>query len=134
MYFTSSGRSRKFTGTSTRPEPATPKNDVSSRALLWLTIATRSPTPIPSSSSRAACRRASAPISAYVTSPPPSGGAGWSGSSTTPVRAPYTCTARSRKSDTLSGTNTGASWKRGNVMPDTLGVGAEGIEPPTASL
>ena len=43
MYRTSSGRSRKFTGTSTRPQPATPKNDVSSRALLWLTIATRSP-------------------------------------------------------------------------------------------
>ena len=46
-----------MTGTSTRPEPATPKNDVSSRALLWLTTATRSPTPMPSSSSLAACRR-----------------------------------------------------------------------------
>ncbi len=64
MYFTSSGRSRKFTGTITRPEPATPKNDVNNRALLWLTIATRSPTPRPSWSSLAACRRASAPTSA----------------------------------------------------------------------
>ena len=64
MYSTSSGRSRKLTGTSTRPEPLTPKNEVSSRALLWLTIATRSPTPMPSSSSFAAWRRASAPISA----------------------------------------------------------------------
>ena len=58
MYFTSSGRSRKFTGTSTRPKPATPKNDVNSRALLWLTTATRSPNPMPSSSSFAAWRRA----------------------------------------------------------------------------
>ena len=35
-----------------------------------------------------------------------SDGAGWSGSSTTPVRSPYTCTARSMKSETLNGTST----------------------------
>jgi hypothetical protein len=51
-------------GTSTRPEPHTPKNDVSRRAELWLMIATRSPTSIPSSSSLAACRRDSAYASA----------------------------------------------------------------------
>ncbi len=62
MYCTSSGRSRKFTGTRIRPQPETPKNDVSSRLLLWLTIATRSPGAMPSWSSRAACRRASSPI------------------------------------------------------------------------
>ena len=46
------GRSRKLTGTSTRPSPQTPKNDVSRRALLWLTTATRSPTADAEPSSR----------------------------------------------------------------------------------
>ena len=34
MYWISSGLSRKFTGTRIRPQPETPKNDVSSRLLL----------------------------------------------------------------------------------------------------
>ena len=34
MYFTSSAESRKLIGTSTRPNPVTPKNAVNSRALL----------------------------------------------------------------------------------------------------
>ena len=48
MYATSSGESRKLIGTSTRPKPQTPKYDVKSRALLWETNATRSPTSRPS--------------------------------------------------------------------------------------
>ena len=47
MYFTSSATRRKLIGTSTRPEPLTPNNAVSRRAELWLTTATRSPTPMP---------------------------------------------------------------------------------------
>ena len=64
MYFTSSGESRKLIGTSTRPKPVTPKNAVSSRALLCETMATRSPNPMPSSSSLAAWARASSPTRA----------------------------------------------------------------------
>ena len=41
-------------GTKMRPEPLTPKNAVSSRAELWLIIATRSPWAMPSASSPAA--------------------------------------------------------------------------------
>jgi hypothetical protein len=51
-------------GTSTRPEPLTPKKLVSKRAELWLTIATRSPTAIPSASRPAAWARARVAISA----------------------------------------------------------------------
>ena len=59
MYWISVTLSRKFTGTRTRPDPLTPKNEVSSRAELCDTTATRPPTGTPSSSSRAACARAS---------------------------------------------------------------------------
>ena len=58
MYSTSSGARRKLTGTRMRPLPLTPKKLVSSRAEFWLTTATRSPWPIPSASSPAACARA----------------------------------------------------------------------------
>ena len=47
MYLTSSATSRKLIGTRMRPEPDTPNRAVSRRAELWLTIATRSPTPMP---------------------------------------------------------------------------------------
>ena len=53
---------------------------MSSRAELWLTIATRSPTPMPSSSRPAAIALARSAISRYVIVPHDS--AGWSGSST----------------------------------------------------
>ena len=46
-----------------RPEPETPNRAVSKRAELWLTIATRSPTAMPSSSSPAAIARARPAIS-----------------------------------------------------------------------
>ena len=52
-----------------RPDPLTPKNDVMSRALFWLTIATRSPWPMPSRSSPAAWARASSATRLYVSSP-----------------------------------------------------------------
>ena len=44
-------------GTSTRPDPDTPNSAVSKRAEFWLTIATRSPVPMPSASSPAAIAR-----------------------------------------------------------------------------
>ena len=50
MYPISSALSRKLIGTSTRPYADTPKNDVSSRAELCETIATRSPCSTPSAS------------------------------------------------------------------------------------
>jgi hypothetical protein len=50
-------------GTRIRPDPDTPNSAVSSRAELWLTIATRSPTPMPSASSPAANARARAATS-----------------------------------------------------------------------
>ena len=46
-----------------RPEPETPNSAVSRRAELWLTMATRSPTPMPSASSPAAIARARRAIS-----------------------------------------------------------------------
>ena len=64
MYLTSSATRRKLIGTSTRPEPLTPNSAVSNRAELWLTMATRSPTPMPIVSSAAACARARRAISA----------------------------------------------------------------------
>ena len=64
MYLTSSATRRKLIGTSTRPEPDTPKNEVSRRAEFWLTTATRSAIPIPRASSPAAWARARAAISA----------------------------------------------------------------------
>ncbi len=72
-------------GTSTRPQPLTPKKALSSRAELCDTIATRSPTPMPSASSPAACARARRASSAKVRSG--QGAAGWSGSSTTATRS-----------------------------------------------
>ncbi len=74
MYLTSSATSRKLIGTSTRPDPETPNNAVSSRAELWLTIATRSPTPMPNASSPAAIARARSAISRYVIVPHDSAG------------------------------------------------------------
>ncbi len=59
MYETSSARSRKLTGTSTRPWPLTPYIEVISRAELCETTATRSPGPTPSRSRPAAWARAS---------------------------------------------------------------------------
>ena len=47
MYLTSSAARRKLIGTRMRPEPDTPNRAVSRRDELWLTIATRSPTPMP---------------------------------------------------------------------------------------
>ena len=102
MYAISSALSRKLIGTSTRPEPLTPKSDVNSRAEFCDTIATRSPAPMPSASRPAACARARPAISRHV--PEPHDAAGWSGSSTTPMRSPYTSSARSMKSLTVSGT------------------------------
>jgi hypothetical protein len=69
MYATSSALSRKLIGTTMRPYALTPKNDVSKRAELWLTIATRSPCPTPSASRAAAWARARAAISRYVNEP-----------------------------------------------------------------
>ena len=43
MYSISAGASRKLIGTRMRPQPHTPKNEVSSRDELWETMATRSP-------------------------------------------------------------------------------------------
>ena len=43
MYSISAGDSRKLIGTSTRPKPLTPKNEVSSRPAFCDRIATRSP-------------------------------------------------------------------------------------------
>ena len=63
MYSISARLSRKLIGTSTRPQPLTPKNEVSSRAEFCETTATRPPTGTPSWSSRAACARALAAIS-----------------------------------------------------------------------
>jgi len=63
MYSISGRDSRKFTGTSTRPQPDTPKHEVSSLAEFCETIATRPPAGTPSWSSRAACARARAAIS-----------------------------------------------------------------------
>jgi hypothetical protein len=48
-----------LTGTSTRPQPQTPKKETSRRAALCDTIATRPPTGTPSESSMAAWRSAS---------------------------------------------------------------------------
>ena len=59
MYSISARLSRKFTGTRIRPQPLTPKNDVSSRAEFCEMTATRPPTGTPSWSSCAACARAS---------------------------------------------------------------------------
>ena len=85
MYAISSALRRKLTGTSTRPQPLTPKNDTSSRAAFCETIATRSPRPRPRSSRAAAWARASSAMRPYVSVPsPPPGG---SGSSTTPTRS-----------------------------------------------
>ncbi len=64
MYLTSSATSRKLIGTRTRPDPLTPNSAVSRRAELWLTMATRSPTPMPAASSTAAWARARRAISA----------------------------------------------------------------------
>ena len=50
--------SRKLIGTRMRPQPETPKNDVSSRAEFCEMTATRPPTGTPSWSRRAACARA----------------------------------------------------------------------------
>ena len=74
MYLTSSATRRKLIGTRIRPEPDTPNNAVSSLAELCDTIATRSPTPIPSASSPAAIARARRAISAYVIVPHGSAG------------------------------------------------------------
>ena len=72
-------------GTRMRPLPLTPKKPVSNRAEFWLTTATRSPGAMPSASSPAACARARSATCAHVSSPHE--GAGWSGSSTTPIRS-----------------------------------------------
>ena len=85
MYSTSGGASRKLTGTRMRPLPLTPKKLVSSRAEFWLTMATRSPWPIPSASSPAAWARARSATCRQVSSPQDA--AGWSGSSITPIRS-----------------------------------------------
>jgi hypothetical protein len=58
MYSISGRLSRKFTGTSTRPQALTPKNEVNSRAEFWEITATRPPTGTPSASSLAAWARA----------------------------------------------------------------------------
>ena len=58
MYSISGRLSRKFTGTSTRPQPLTPKNEVASRAEFCEITATRPPTGTPRASSFAACARA----------------------------------------------------------------------------
>ena len=50
-------------GTRMRPEPLTPNSAVSRRAEFWLTMATRSPTAMPSASRPAAMARAFAAIS-----------------------------------------------------------------------
>ena len=54
MYRTSSAFSRKFTGTMTRPKTLTPNRLTRKRAALGETIAIRSPSPTPISSSAAA--------------------------------------------------------------------------------
>ena len=59
MYSISAGDRRKLIGTSTRPKPLTPKNEVSSRPLFCESTATRSPRPMPRSSRSAAWARAS---------------------------------------------------------------------------
>ena len=74
MYSTSAGASRKFTGTSTRPEPETPKKLVRRRAELCDTTATRPPTGTPSRSRAAAWDAADAAKRSYVQEP--SDGAG----------------------------------------------------------
>jgi hypothetical protein len=102
MYATSSAFSRKFTGTSTRPNTLTPKSARRNRAAFGDTMATRSFSPTPRSSRAAARLLAFAANSEYVNRPsPPPGGFG---SSTTASRAPYTSSARSRKSPSVSGT------------------------------
>jgi hypothetical protein len=73
-------------GTNTRPNPLTPKKDVNSRAAFCDTTATRSPRAMPSASRPAACARARLAISRHVIDPHDA--AGWSGSSTMPVRSP----------------------------------------------
>ena len=85
MYFTSSATRRKLIGTRMRPDPDTPNSAVSRRDELWLTIATRSPTPIPSSSRPAAIARARSATWRYVSVPHDC--AGWSGSSTMASRS-----------------------------------------------
>ena len=85
MYSTSARASRKLTGTRIRPHPDTPKNEVSSRAELWETMATRSPGPMPRRSSPAAWARARSARSAKVSGA--HGSAGWSGSSTRATRS-----------------------------------------------
>ena len=114
MYAISSALSRKLIGTSTRPQPLTPKNDVKSRAELCDTTATRSPRARPSASRPAAWARARRATSFQVSDP--HDGAGWSGSSTIPTRSPYTSSARSRKSFTVSGTRISIPLRRGIVF------------------
>ena len=102
MYSTSAAARRKLIGTRMRPEPDTPKNDVSSRAELCDTMATRSPGPMPRRSNPAAWALARSARSANVSGS--HGSAGWSGSSTTATRSGYVKAARSRNWRTLNWT------------------------------
>ena len=86
MYSTSAGARRKLIGTRMRPQPHTPKNEVSRREALWETMATRSPRPDPQPVQ--AGRLGPGPVrpcSAKVSGP--HGSAGWSGSSISPTRS-----------------------------------------------
>ena len=86
MYSTSGGARRKLTGTRMRPLPLTPKKLVSSRAEFWLTTATRSPWPMPERVEPGGL--GPRPLGDLrATSARPRTAAGWSGSSTSPIRS-----------------------------------------------
>ena len=68
-----------------RPQPDTPKNEVSSLDELWETMATRSPGPMPSAVE--SCRLGPGPAGQPAKVSGAHGGAGWSGSSIRATRS-----------------------------------------------